>query len=268
MNAVFAPRPCATLRSTMSMAALYTRCVLMFGRFPCRHWPSSPGIIFRAEIATTGRDFWGRKYMRFALVRAAAAILVLMLAGNPARTEVAEVRLSKQYGLPYLPFMVMEHFGLLEKEAGKQGLALKASWTTLSNASAMMEAIISGQMDFIAPGLPTLATMWDKTAGTQNEIRALAAVQSMPYVLMTREPRIRTLRDFTEKDRIALPAVKLTGHAIALQMAVAREFGREQYDKLDSITVSLSHPDAAAALLAGKGEINAHFASSPFYYIE
>jgi NitT/TauT family transport system substrate-binding protein len=90
----------------------------------------------------------------------------------------------------------------------------------------------------------------------------------MPYVLVTRSEHIKTIRDFTDKDRIALPAVKLTGHAIALQMAVAKEFGREHYDKLDAITISLSHPDATAALLAGKGEINAHFASSPFYYIE
>jgi len=200
-------------------------------------------------------------------VHVAVAIFVLLLA-MPARAEVSEVRLSKQYGLPYLPFMLMEHFRLLEKQAEKQGLTLKVSWTTLSNSSAMMEAIISGQMDFIAPGLPTLATMWDKTVGTQNEIRALTAVQSMPYVLVTRDPNIKTIRDFTEHDRIALPAVKLTGHAIALQMAAAKEWGREHYDRLDPITVSLSHPDATAALLAGKSEITAHFASSPFYYIE
>jgi NitT/TauT family transport system substrate-binding protein len=198
-------------------------------------------------------------------VRVAVAVLAL-LATVPAGAEVSEVRLSKQYGLPYLPFMVMEHFRLLEKQAERQGLALKVSWTTLSNSSAMMEAIISGQMDFIAPGLPT--TMWDKTVGTQNEIRALTAVQSMPYVLVTRSPNIKTIRDFTEHDRIALPAVKLTGHAIALQMAAAKEWGREHYDRLDPITVSLSHPDATAALLAGKSEITAHFASSPFYYIE
>jgi NitT/TauT family transport system substrate-binding protein len=196
--------------------------------------------------------------------RALALVFMLLAVIAEARAEVSEVRLSKQYGLPYLPFMVMEQFGMAEKH----GVPIKVSWTTLSNASAMMEAILSGQMDFIAPGLPTLATMWDKTVGTPNEIRALSAVQSMPYVLVTREPRIKTLRDFTDKDRIALPAVKLTGHAIALQMAAAKEFGRENYDKLDAITVSLSHPDATAALLAGKSEINAHFASSPFYYIE
>ena len=199
-----------------------------------------------------------------------AVIAIAALAGTlpAARAEVAEVRLSKQYGLPYLPFMVMEQFGMLEKQAEKHGVPVKVSWTTLSNASAMMEAILSGQMDFIAPGVPTLATMWDKTAGTPNEIRALSAIQSMPYVLVTRSEHVKTIRDFSDKDRIALPAVKLTGHAIALQMAAAREWGREYYDKLDPITVSLSHPDATAALLAGKSEINAHFASSPFYYIE
>jgi len=207
--------------------------------------------------------------MRSALARIVFAVAALVAGlSAAARAEVSEVRLSKQYGLPYLPFMVMEQFGMLERQAEKHGVPVKVSWTTLSNASAMMEAILSGQMDFIAPGLPTLATMWDKTVGTPNEIRALAAVQSMPYVLVTRSPHIKSIRDFTDKDRIALPAVKLTGHAIALQMAAAKEFGRENFDKLDAITVSLSHPDATAALLAGKSEINAHFASSPFYYIE
>jgi NitT/TauT family transport system substrate-binding protein len=203
-----------------------------------------------------------------AFVRSAFIVAALLAGLSGVRSEVSEVRLSKQYGLPYLPFMVMEHFSLLEKQADKQGIALKVSWTTLSNATAMMEAILSGQMDFITPGVPTLATMWDKTVGTPNEIRALSAVQSMPYVLVTRAEHIKSVRDFTDKDRIALPAVKLTGHAIALQMAAAKEWGREHYDKLDAITLSLSHPDATAALLAGKGEINAHFASSPFYYIE
>jgi NitT/TauT family transport system substrate-binding protein len=207
--------------------------------------------------------------MRTLLLRTMILIGFVAAGLSPLRAEVEEVRLSKQYGLPYLPLLVMEHFQFVEGQGAKLGLPrLKANWTTLSNATAMMDAIISGQMDFIVPGVPTLATMWDKTVGTQNEIRALSAVQSMPYVLVTRSPHIKTIRDFTDKDRIALPAVKLTGHAIALQMAAAQEWGRERYDKLDSITVSLSHPDATTALMTGKSEINAHFASSPFYYFE
>ena len=183
------------------------------------------------------------------------------------RAEVSEVRLSKQYGLPYLPFMVMEQFPFLEKQAEKQGLTLKVSWTTLSNASAMMEAILSGQMDFIAPGVPTLATMWDKTVGTPNEIRALSAVQSMPYVLVTREARINAPRFHRQApDRAARREV----HRPRDRAADGRSQGirPRAVRQAQSITVSLSHPDAAAALLAGKGEINAHFASSPFYYIE
>src|SRR5256885_8546384 len=139
--------------------------------------------------------------MRSALARTVLVAAALAAGLSAARAEVSEVRLSKQYGLPYLPFMVMEHFSLLEKQAEKQGLTLKVSWTTLSNATAMMDAILSGQMDFITPGVPTLATMWDKTAGTPNEIRALSAVQSMPYVLVTRSENIKTIRDFTDNDR-------------------------------------------------------------------
>ena len=47
-------------------------------------------------------------------------------------------------------------------------------------------------------------------------------MQSMPYVLVTRNPNVKTIADFTENDKIALPAVKLTGHAIALEMASAK----------------------------------------------
>jgi NitT/TauT family transport system substrate-binding protein len=112
--------------------------------------------------------------------RALIALFALLLA-MPARAEVSEVRLSKQYGLPYLPFMVMEHFQMLEKQAAKQGIALKVSWTTLSNSTAMMEAIISGQMDFIAPGLPTLATMWDKIAGDPSRVAFLRGRGRPPH---------------------------------------------------------------------------------------
>ena len=116
--------------------------------------------------------------MRRAL-RALVVIAAVAAGLADVRAEVSEVRLSKQYGLPYLPFMVMEQFGMLEKQAEKHGAPVKVSWTTLSNATAMMEAILSGQMDFITPGVPTLATMWDKTVGTPNEIRALSGMREL-----------------------------------------------------------------------------------------
>jgi NitT/TauT family transport system substrate-binding protein len=88
----------------------------------------------------------------------------------------------------------------------------------------------------------------------------------MPLYLNTRNPSVKTIKDFTEKDRIALPAVKVSIQAVTLQMAAEKAFGEGQQGKLDALTVSLSHPDAQVALLSGASEITAHFGSPPFQY--
>jgi NitT/TauT family transport system substrate-binding protein len=178
------------------------------------------------------------------------------------------VRVSRQFGLPYLPMIVIEDQRLLEKHAKAAGVDVTAEWSQRAGPAADLDALLAGQADFIGPGIPTLATVWDKTVGTPQEVRALIAMQSMPYVLVTRNPAIKTIADFTDKDKIALPAVKLTGHAIALEMEAAKVWGPDQYNKLDSITITRSHADAAAALMSNQSEIDAHFASAPFYYYE
>jgi NitT/TauT family transport system substrate-binding protein len=79
---------------------------------------------------------------------------------------------------------------------------------------------------------------------------------------------VKTLKDFTDKDRIALPAVRVSMQAVILQMAAEKEFGAGQQHKLDPWTVSLSHPDGLAQMMSGKSEITAHFTSAPFMYQE
>jgi NitT/TauT family transport system substrate-binding protein len=196
-----------------------------------------------------------------------AVVIATLLAGG-AQAEVSKVRVSRQFGLPYLPMIVIEDQHLLEKNAKAMGIDVETEWTQRAGPAADLDALLAGQADFIGPGIPTLATVWDKTVGTPQEIRALIAMQSMPYVLVTRNASVKSIADFTDKDKIALPAVKLTGHAIALEMEAARIWGPDQYGKLDSITITRSHADAAAALMSGQSEINSHFASAPFYYYE
>lgn len=196
------------------------------------------------------------------------ALCALLATAISAHAEVNEIRISKQFGLPYLPMIIIEKQGLIEKQAAKAGMPdVKAVWSQHAGPAVQIDALLAGQVDFIGPGVPTLATMWDRTAGTPQEVRALAAMQSMPYVLVTRNQNVKTIADFTKTDKIALPAVKLTGHALALEMAAAKLWGFEKYDALDSITISRAHPDAMAALLSNT-EITAHFASAPFYYFE
>jgi NitT/TauT family transport system substrate-binding protein len=86
--------------------------------------------------------------------------------------------------------------------------------------------------------------------------------------LMTRNPNVKTLADFSDKDRIAVPGIKTSLPAVMLHMAAAKAFGHKNYNKLDSITVPLPHPDSAAVLIGGGGQINSHMASPPFSYAE
>jgi len=90
----------------------------------------------------------------------------------------------------------------------------------------------------------------------------------MPNELITSNPKVKSLKDFGPGDKIAVTTVKISTQALLLQMAAAKEFGEKNYDKLDALTVSMPHPDAAAALLSGSGSITAHFASPPFLYQE
>jgi NitT/TauT family transport system substrate-binding protein len=99
-------------------------------------------------------------------------------------------------------------------------------------------------------------------------MRALAAVQSMPFLLVTNSPNVKSVRDLSQTDRIALPAVKVSAQAIALQLAAAKEWGQAEYARLDALTITRSHPDAATAIMSKSTEINTHYAVAPYYQYE
>ena len=202
---------------------------------------------------------------------ATAALLGLVFFGNaaPVAAEQSEVKIVKQYGLPYLPLMVMESEKLVEKHAEAAGLGpAKLSLVTVNGAAEAADVLLSNTADIIGSGATALATLWVKTRNTPNEIKGMTALQSMPFYLMSRNPAVKTLKDFSDSDRIALPAVKITIQALVLEMAAAQVWGESNYDKLDRLTVTMAHPQAALVLLSGKTEITAHFGVAPYYYEE
>jgi NitT/TauT family transport system substrate-binding protein len=198
--------------------------------------------------------------------RIASIILVLALAA-PARAEVSEVRLATQPSMSFMPLFVMKEKRLVEKHAENAGLkGLKVSWTSFNNGGVMNDALLTDNLDFASGGTTAMLLMWGKTRGTRNEVKGVAAVNSIPFYLFSSNPAVKTLKDFGEKDRIAVPAVKSSIQAIILQMAAAKEFGEANWAKLDPFTTSLSHADAYVALTSGKTEINAHFSGPHFQY--
>jgi NitT/TauT family transport system substrate-binding protein len=200
--------------------------------------------------------------------RLIAAIGLLSIGlGGAANAEVDTVRIAKQFGLGYLPLTMMEEEKLFEQQAKKQGLDIKVEWLRLSAGAPMNDAILSGNLDFASGGVGPLLTIWGKTQ-TNVMVKGVAALNAMPLYLVTTNPNIKTIRDYTEKDKIALPGVKTSIQAVTLQIAAEKVFGKGQQDKLDVFTVSMSHPDALASMLGGKSEINSHFGSAPFQDME
>src|SRR5213075_133959 len=96
-------------------------------------------------------------------------LLAFVLAGAtviaaPARAEVNEIKIGKQYGLPYIQLVIMEDQKLIEKHAKLQGLGdVKVEWATLGGPAQLNDGMISGAIDIAGVGLPNLITMWEKT---------------------------------------------------------------------------------------------------------
>ncbi len=191
---------------------------------------------------------------------------VVMLTGV-AHAEVDTVRIANQYGISYLPLTMMEEQKLLEKHAKDAGLDLKVEWLRFSAGTGMNEALLSGNPDLAGGGVGPLLTIWGKTQNNYK-VKGVAALNAMPLYLVTTNPNVKTIKDFTEKDKIGLPAVKSSIQAITLQMAAEKAFGAGQQGKLDPLTVSMSHPDAMTAMLGGLSEVDAHFGSAPFQDME
>ncbi|HTP96294.1 MAG TPA: ABC transporter substrate-binding protein [Burkholderiales bacterium] len=200
-----------------------------------------------------------------AVAACSAAFLAAFITG--ARAETGEVRLAKQFSMGYIQFNVMENQHLIEKHAKAAGLGdIKVTWATFNGPNMMNDALLAGSVDIVSGGVPGLVTLWAKTHGTPQEVRGISALSSQPFLLNTRNPAVKTVRDFTARDKIALPAVKVSVQAVTLQMAAAKEWGDANYNKLDALTVSMSPPDSTTALLSGSGDISSVFSVPPFQY--
>ena len=194
---------------------------------------------------------------------------LLLLLATQAHAETKTLRIGVQYGTSMLAMMMVEHDQLIQKHATAQGLGdVAVSFQNISGPVAMSDGVLSGALDFGTNGAPSVLLLWDKTRAGANPVRGLASVSANPSVLVARNPAVTGIADFTERDRIALPGVKIALNAILLQMAAAKLWGPAEYARLDPRTTTLGHPDALAAMLSGAGDVTAHFSGPPFSTLE
>lgn len=197
----------------------------------------------------------------------AAAAVILTACMTPALAQAPEIRFARQFSMGYLQFNMMQQHKLLEKHAKEAGIPeVKVEWATFNGPNAMNDALLSGSVDIVSGGVPGLLTLWARTKGTPLAVKGISAFTSQPVLLNTRNPNVKSLTDFTDQDKIAVPAVKVSLQAMLLQMAVAKQWGNSNYAKLDPLTVSMTPPDATVALLSGSAGITSVFSVPPFQF--
>ncbi|UIN21591.1 ABC transporter substrate-binding protein [Herbaspirillum frisingense] len=211
---------------------------------------------------TTTLSHRGR--LRRLLTTTLAGGLALTLAAAPllARAE-GQLRIAEQFGIVYLLLNVAQDQQLIEKHGKAAGVDIKVEWLKLSGGSAVNDALLSGSVDIAGAGVGPLLTIWDRTHGRQN-VRGVASLGNFPYYLVSNNPKVKTIADFGDKDRIAVPAVGVSVQSRVLQLASAKLWGDAQYNRLDKLSIAVPHPDATAAIISGGTEITGHFGNPPF----
>ncbi|MDB5515955.1 MAG: hypothetical protein JWQ17_2713 [Tardiphaga sp.] len=194
---------------------------------------------------------------------ALAVIAGAVAAPSPVRAQQAtEVRAIIQYGVSYLPLMMIEEEKLLGAALAEQGDArIELRLQRVSGSNAVNEGLLAGTADMGVMGMPSLLIIAEKTRGG---VKGLAGTSSFPMVLNTVVDRIKTLKDFSPQDRIALPATT-SPQNIVLRMGAEKLLGDAK--RFDTSVVALPHPDAMAAMLSGT-EVSAHFTNAPFAQFE
>jgi len=195
--------------------------------------------------------------------------LVAVFGVGAARAQVPEIRLARQFSMGYLQFNVMDHEKLIQEHAARLGIPeVKVTWVQFNGPAAINDALLSDSVD-IASGSPSgMLTIWGRTHGNAAEVRAISALSTQPFLLNTRNPEIKTIGDLGKCKRIAVPAVRVSSQAMTIEMAAAKLYGIKEFARFDTLTVSLSPPDATAALLSGAADIDCVFAVPPFMQMQ
>ena len=166
--------------------------------------------------------------MKKSPLAAAVALLGTLALPLVAQAE-GQISIAQQFGIGYLVLHVVKDQQLIEKHAKAQGLdEIEVEWRTISGATAMNEALLAGAIDVVSAGVPPMLTVWDRTHGRQN-VKAVAALGSLPGYLLSNREEVKTLDDLSEKDRIAVPAAGVGFQSRTLQIETAKRYARAFY---------------------------------------
>ncbi len=166
------------------------------------------------------------KGLKYVLAGALVAALPLVASSARARKPTRFVSHSNSPS-PYLHLNVMKTPASWWKSTPLLGVPdVKVTFAQFSGGDAMNDALISGAIDIVCGGAPAMLYLvgQDKghAAGSARRLRArlFRAAARTPAT-----PNIKSIEDFRDTDKIAVPGVKVSGQAIIPEMAAAGGMG-------------------------------------------
>ena len=177
--------------------------------------------------------------------------LAWMTAGC-GRKEEKTIGIAEQFGIAYAPLQIMKEKKLLEEKL--PGVTI--NWKQFGGPTGIREGMLNGEIDFGFMGVAPVLI------GIDNGMkwRYATGISANEVAIVTADPDVKSLKDFTEKDRIAILSPACTQHVL-LCMLAGQQLGDAH--ALDNQLVSMSHPDSVNALLSGT-EITAHVSTPPY----
>ena len=200
-----------------------------------------------------------KRMFRTALVTAVVSMMTLSTA---AQAEISTLKIVQQFGLVFLPIHVAVDKRLIEKHAAEAGVKdLNVELFQIGGGSNALKTLIAGKAQFAGMGIPPALTLWSRTNG---KFKAAIATGTLPIRLMTIDPRVKKIEDYqnVSDHQIAVPSIGTSNQFILMQMLSKKLYG--DHTKFDKLMVSMAHPAAAQALLAGNQPVKSHFATPPF----
>ena len=179
-------------------------------------------------------------------------ILASLLLQGCQKQETPTIGIAEQYGIAYAPINIMKEKGILEQKL--PGVTI--NWQQFGGPTAIRESMMNGEVDFGFMGIAPVLIGIDNGM----EWKYATGISSNEVAIVTSDPDIKSLSDFSPQDRIAILSPGCTQHVLLCILA-DEQLGDPH--ALDSRTVSMTHPDAMQALLSGT-EITAHIATPPY----
>ncbi len=163
--------------------------------------------------------------------------------------------IAYQPGIGYAQLLIMRQEKWIETDFP----ATTVTWRVLTSGDVIRDQIIAGQVQIGAGGTGPFLVGWAKGV----DYRLIAGMNEMDLWLNAKDPNLKSLKDFKPGMKIAMPALDAI-QAVALKKGAEKELGDPK--KLDSLLVSMAHPEGLQNLLSG--QINGHFTSPPFQFQE